>query len=202
MVASLAVKGYLSFQSKSLEQYMADDRRKFLKQGMTAIASLMAMPLASASEPNQKVALTKPVRVNVLENKEDVDGDRTETTSKFELVGSNGSVHRITGYNLKIERDDSYDVTSVLKTDRFLTANDTEPADSDIRIIITSGDKGSVEGDHRHDEIQTTIIGPNGIVKSPLISVKKSLVDPYEGLSVQDMAQSIVDSRFKNPGRR
>lgn len=180
---------------------MSDDRRDFLKQGMVAAAGLVAMPLAASTDPGQAVPLTKPVAVKVTENSETKDGDRTETQAKFDLVGGNGAIHRITGYTLKIERADSYDTTVVLKTDKFRAANDSKPADSDLRIIIVSGDKGAVEGDYRTDEVEVTVFGPEGVTKARPQIVKKSLIDPYAGLSVDEKAQAIIDQRVGNPGK-
>lgn len=178
-----------------------DDRRDFLKAGLAAAAGagFAALPLAAASEQGQKVVLAKPISVKILENKDTTDGDRSESRSKFDLVGSNGAVHRITGYSLKIEREDDYDTTVVLKTDKFLSESDAAPADSELRVIVVSGQKGEVKGDLRKDEIQITAFGPEGIYKSPPQFVDKSLVDPYAGLSVEQKVQAIVDSRIKNP---
>gem|GEM_PF-4820227 len=176
---------------------MSDDRRDFMKYAAGTAAALFAMPLAAASLPTQKVPLTKPIKVTVIEDNELVDGDRTEHNSTFELHGADGAFHHITAYSMKIDRPEAYDTTYVLKTDKFLQAGDTTSADSEVRIIIVSGDKGLIQGDHRSDEVQTTIIGPEGIFKSPLQAVTKSLVDPYAGLSAEEKAQIVFDSRVK-----
>lgn len=180
---------------------MPEDRRDFLKAGLVAAAGvgLIGIPLAAAGETSQKVPLAKPVTVKIVENTETKDGDRTETRAKFDLVGANGSVHRTTGYILKVEREDSYDTTVVLKTDKFFTANDATPADSELQVVIVSADKGAVEGDHRTDEIQATVIGPNGIYKSAPQTIKRPLTDPYAGMSLDAKAQAIIDDRMKNP---
>jgi len=105
----------------------------------------------------------------------------------------------IDSYQLRIERDDSYDVTLVMKIDKFTSASSTSPADSELRITLVSGDKGDIEGDHRNDEVQITTFGPEGHFKSPLQTVKKPIVDPYAGMSDQDKAQAIFNSRMRNP---
>lgn len=178
---------------------MPDDRRDFLKQGLVAAAGFAALPLAAASEPNQKVPLTQPITVNIVENHETNDGDRAETRSKLDLVGGNGAIHRITGYSMKIEREGSYDITVVLKTDKFFSSNDPTPADSDLRLMIVSGDKGAVEGDYRTDQIETTIFSPEGVSKTNPQIIKKSIVDPYIGLPLDQKVQAIFDGRMKSP---
>ena len=86
-----------------------------------------------------------------------------------------------------------------MTTEQFRSGSDTVPVDSDVRVTIVQGEKGVVDGDHRMDEIQTTTIGPDGVIKGPVSMVKKSLVDPYRGLSDQDKAQAIIDARLHNP---
>jgi hypothetical protein len=178
---------------------MADDRRDFLKMGLAGAMGMTGLPLAASAETGTKVPLTKPVQVHIIDNSEVKDGDRTETRSTFELHGANGSFHRVTSYQMKVDREDAYDTTVVMKTDKFLTRSDKSPADSVVRVVVVSGDKGQVEGDFRMDEVQVTSIGSEGVYRTPLGTVKKSLVDPYAGLSDQDKAQAIVDQRFKNP---
>jgi hypothetical protein len=175
-----------------------DDRRDFLKQGLVA-AALAAIPLAAAGEPTQKVPLTRPIKVKVLDTKETTDGDRLESSALFDLQGENGAVHHVTGYSLKIERADSYDTTLILRTDKYAAAGDSNPLDSDLRVIIVTGEKGQVDGDTRTDEIQTTVFGPQGVMKSPPQTIKKSLVDPYAGMDVHEKAQAIINDRVRNP---
>lgn len=165
-----------------------------------AASAFVALPLAASGEiPAPSVTLTQPVTTNVLENKATVDGDRKETTSKIELVGSNGAVHRITGYILHVEREESYDTTIVMTTEQFQSTSDKVPVEKDVRVTIIQGEKGVVDGDSRLDEIQTTSIGPEGVIKGPVTMRKKLLVDPYKDLSTQDKAQAILDARLKHP---
>lgn len=172
-----------------------DDRRDFLKG--IAVAGLAGLPLVSAAETSNTttVPLTKPVRVSIIDSNETQDGDRHETIAHLELVGRNGAVHRTETYTLRIERDDSYDVTSVIRIDKYASASDKSPADSELRITIAHGDKGDIEGDFRNDDIQVTVIGPEGITKTPVQSMKKPLIDPYAGPMTPEKAQQIFDSR-------
>lgn len=177
------------------------DRRDFLKQGLAMAAGATALPLMAAGEPGKSVVLSRPINVKVVEHTESTDADRTEMRSKLELSGSNGALHRVTSYMLKIDREETYDTTIVIKTDKYSTAGDSAPAESDLRIVVVSGDKGAVEGDTRKDEIQITTFGPEGIHKTPLRSVNKSLVDPYEGLPIDERAQAYFDDSL-NRSRR
>ncbi|HUY94743.1 MAG TPA: twin-arginine translocation signal domain-containing protein [Terracidiphilus sp.] len=178
-----------------------DDRRDFLKS--LAVAGLAGLPLVSAAETNNitRVPLTKPVTVNVIDSKEDRDGDRHETVAHIDMIGSNGSVHRTESYTLRIERDDSYDVTSVIRIDKYISASDQSPTDSELRVTIAHADKGDIEGDFRNDEVQVTVIGPEGIMKTPVQSVKKPLIDPWAGPMTPEKAQQIFDSRQRGAPR-
>jgi len=170
-----------------------------MKTGLAAATvGFVAMPLAASAEPAQPVPLTKPIQTNVTSHSEVVDGDRTETQVTFDLVGANGAIHRVTGYNLKIDREGSYDITSVLRTDKFKSADATTPADRDVRIIVVSGKKGEEVGGVRADEIRTTVIGSDGITKTGPQTLKKSIPSPLEGMPAEQMVQAIIDQRVNN----
>ncbi len=177
-----------------------DDRRDFLKMGLVAMG-MAGLPLAASAETGAKVPLTNPKKVTVIDNQENQDGDRTETRTKVEVTGGNGAVHRFETYHLRIEREDSYDVTTVMRVDKYASALDKSPADSELRITIIQGDKGEIEGDYRNDEVKVTVFGPEGMQRMPLQNLKKPLVEPYAGLSLQDKAQAIFDDqqRRRNP---
>jgi len=54
--------------------------------------------------------------------------------------------------------------------------------------------KGNIEGDYRWDTIELTALTEDGIYKSPARRVRRCLVNPYAGLSGQDVVENVFNT--------
>jgi hypothetical protein len=101
-----------------------------------------------------------------------------EAESAVEFTGEDGSRRRMRSFVRKVDWGDSYTVFNHF-------AMDAQPA----RTMITTGQKGQIEGDWRKDTIEVVELRADGTVRSfPPQTVPVWLRNPfYEGTSTKDV---------------
>jgi len=101
-----------------------------------------------------------------------------EAEGAFEFTGEDGSRKRMRNFVRKVEWGDSYTVFNHF-------AMDDQPA----RTMITSGQRGEIEGDWRRDVIEVVEMFPDGSTcRFPPQTVPVWTRNPfYEGASIEDM---------------
>jgi hypothetical protein len=168
-------------------------RRSFIETA-AVVGGLSVLPLEGVlSASDNKVAvgqtteyLTSPLQGEVLESTERDLPDGKEVEQVLEYSGANGKKDQVRIFLRRVDAPNSYVV--------FL--HKTSSLQKDSNTIVQQGKKGQVDGNVRNDEIQTTIITQNGMVRRlPAQAVKVRLDRPYESLSPNEKLQQLMKDK-------
>ena len=94
---------------------------------------------------------------------------------------------------LKVDMNDSYiDVSMIAQT--YFEANSSAPYGSSSQTVYVRGTKGAVEGQRRTDQIEISLMLPDGtVVKQPTVTKQVRLDINIENLSPDEILSRVID---------
>jgi hypothetical protein len=167
-------------------------RRSFLKAaGIAGVGALSGDVSAEASPPTSVPSPSLPVVSNrvISHTTVDIEGGK-EDRAVIEVIGANG-VKEVSEF---LRRAVGPNRTTTVRVQRFASQAETLPAYTTVHTILTELrplPDGKVE-------VSVTVADENGIRPKRVMRVKPAEVDPYEGLSDQEIVdKSFSDRRLK-----
>ena len=109
-------------------------------------------------------------------------------------MGDNGVKHVTDGIIRSIETNEKINCVMTMRTRIFASQGHATPIHSMVETAFVDITKGNIEGDYRWDTIELTALTEDGIYKSPARRVRRCLVNPYAGLSGQDVVENVFNT--------
>jgi hypothetical protein len=153
---------------------------------------------ASKHSEEHHVILQKPISCRLLKSETTRQGVILESSGKVELTGANGARHLIDSHTKRVNHEAGHEDTVVQRTDEFTDASDSAPTYTDVRTIITSTKYGELKAGMRLDEVVVQIFDMSGGKTFPSLTVKVPVLNPYEGLSDQELVDRVLSEKFES----
>jgi hypothetical protein len=118
----------------------------------------------------------------------------TELVLTMEIFREDGTKVLADGLQRTTETDKSISVVIAMRMRTFASPQETSPSETNVTTALMDTVKGEVEGDHRWDTVETTLITNGGIHKTPAQRLKRPLAHRQTELSDQEGADKVLAS--------